>query len=117
MSILVVEDYEDLRELLVEELEGLAPVLAARNGHDAIELIHETRGIRAIVSDLELGGVLDGFAVLRTGRARHPACTRVLVTGRRDLTFDPVSSQLVEIVFAKPWVAGSIRQYLRARLG
>jgi hypothetical protein len=40
----------------------------------------------------------------------------VLVTARRELELDAATSPLVEAVFGKPWVLGSIRCYLTERL-
>lgn len=68
--VLVVEDYPDARELLVEWLEGLGyEVSSARNGSEALALIE--RGVRPAVIFLDLRmPVMDGWAFVDEARAR-----------------------------------------------
>ena len=115
--ILVVEDDRDLRSLLAEELAGCGSLLFAESGADAIALITSMRELAAVVSDLELGHGPGGFDVLRAARARRPSCVRVLVTARHDVSLDREASELVEAICGKPWIVGTIRLYLKTRLG
>ena len=116
MRILVVEDDPDLRAFLADEAGHEADVLALESGRDAIAVLESLGTFDAVVTDLQLGRGPDGFDVLRAARACNPACARVLVTARRDLGLDDHTSSLVEAVFAKPWIPGTIRTYLRERL-
>jgi CheY-like chemotaxis protein len=114
--ILVAEDDRDLRILLAEELGPDARLLFAESGKDAIALLASMPEIAAVVTDLDLGEGPSGFDVLRAARTRNPRCVRLLVTGQWHLQLSTPESALVEAMFAKPWVLGTIRLYLSARL-
>jgi DNA-binding NtrC family response regulator len=115
-KILVVEDDRDLRALLADEIGNDVDVLFAESGSQGIAMIGELPDLAAVVSDLRLGAGPDGFEVLRAAATRHPTCSRVLVTGDRIITLDHETSPLVEVVFRKPWVPGTLRSYLTERL-
>lgn len=60
MTVLVVEDHELNRELLVEILKDQCIVLQATNGQEALDILNKREDIAAIVLDLFMP-VLDGF--------------------------------------------------------
>jgi CheY-like chemotaxis protein len=114
--ILVVEDDRDMRALLADEIGIDVDVLFAESGTEGIRMIAALPDLAAVVSDLRLGSGPDGFEVLRAARERLPSCARVLVTGERIVTLDHETSPLVEVVFRKPWIVGTLRSYLIERL-
>lgn len=114
--ILVVEDDRDTRALLAEEIGSDVDLLFAESGAEGIAMIAELPDLAAVVSDLRLGPGPDGFEVLRAARERLLSCARVLVTGERVVTLDHDTSPLVEVVFRKPWIVGTLRNYLIERL-
>lgn len=70
-KILCIEDEEDLREDIVEELEAAGhDLLQAANGKQGLEMILEHRP-DLVVSDITMPG-MDGFAVLKEVRGNHP---------------------------------------------
>lgn len=115
-KILVAEDDRDMRTLLAEEIGDDVDVLFAESGSQGIAMIAELPDLAAVVSDLRLGPGPDGFAVLRAAWEHSPSCARVLVTGDRIVTLDHETSPIVEVVFRKPWIAGTLRSYLVERL-
>lgn len=86
LTVLVVDDEPDVRDLLVEYFrEGGCEVTAASEGREAIGLIQRTPGrYSLVVTDLQLPGV-DGLAVLRAARAANPSVYVVIITGYASL--------------------------------
>jgi CheY-like chemotaxis protein len=115
--VLIVEDDRDQRARLSRELGGEGWLHFAESGRDAIELIATLPEIAAVVVDLEVGGRPDGFDVLRAAMQRNPDAVRILVSARSMVAFDHDTAGLVDTFFGKPWVHGTIRHYLRSRLG
>lgn len=67
--ILVVEDQQDLRLIIVHQLKKLqfTKILQASNGFDALEIMQETSGINGVICDLDMPvmGGMDLLAELR----------------------------------------------------
>lgn len=85
-EVLVVDDDQDVRELLVEHLrsKGLRVAMAA-DGRAAISAVERSPGyFGLILTDLQLPGA-DGLAVLRTAKQLNPACHVVIITGYASL--------------------------------
>ena len=81
-EVLVVEDDDAVRELIVAYFNGLGmPVTSASDGNNAISTLHRARGrFRLVVTDLNLPGA-DGFAVLQAARQSLASCYVVIITG------------------------------------
>lgn len=77
--VLIVEDDKDLREALCETL-ALAgvPVQAAAGGEQALRCL-ATRPVGLLVSDVRMHP-MDGYALLRQVRHRHPSVPVVMMT-------------------------------------
>jgi CheY-like chemotaxis protein len=81
--ILLVEDDPLILASAQDALEeGGYTIAIAENGHEAISLI-EDRGddLASLVTDIRLGGGLDGWAVAQHARARKPDLPVVYMTG------------------------------------
>jgi CheY-like chemotaxis protein len=77
VTVLVVEDHEDTRDMFRRILESLgARALVARHGHEALGLLGRQR-LDLVLCDLQMP-VMDGFAFLRAMR-RDPRAPRVPV--------------------------------------
>lgn len=75
---------EDLVRLILTEIlfdEGYDPI-AVSTGDEAVCLIDGPDGFDMVVTDIQMPGRLDGIAVGRQARARHPDIPVVYVTGR-----------------------------------
>jgi CheY-like chemotaxis protein len=69
--VLVVEDYPDARELLVEWLSGLGyETLSARNGSEALGLIDRGADPAIVFLDLRMP-VMDGWTFMEIVRESH----------------------------------------------
>ena len=78
--ILVVEDDEDVRELIVDILTAHDfQVSSAKDGRDAVSLL-DTRTFDVLYTDLRMPGV-DGWDVMRAARSKNPDIVVALVTG------------------------------------
>ena len=81
--VLVVEDQELVRLVLVETLEDEGfQVVEASTGDAAAELIDGPDGFDLVVTDIQMPGKLDGIAVGQHVRRRHADVPVIYVTGR-----------------------------------
>jgi DNA-binding NtrC family response regulator len=85
-EVLVVDDDEAIRELIVSYFNGLGMlVTGAKDGRAAIATLQRSAGrFGLVVTDLNLPGA-DGFAVLQAARQANNACYVVIVTGYASL--------------------------------
>lgn len=85
-EILVVDDDEAIRELIVSYFNNLGMlVTGAKDGTAAIATLQRSNGrFGMVVTDLNLPGA-DGFAVLQAARQANSACYVVIVTGYASL--------------------------------
>ena len=81
-TVLVVEDDESLRQVMVESLELLNyQVICAANGRDALAIYQEKADeIALIVSDLIMPGI-GGLELTTTLRQKNPSAKVLIVTG------------------------------------
>lgn len=76
--ILVVDDERDHADGIAEALEKLsAKAIAVYNGKDALEIIHN-EDVDVVVTDLKLGGDIDGLKIL-TETKKHDNKTEVIL--------------------------------------
>jgi DNA-binding NtrC family response regulator len=76
--ILVVDDERDHADGIVEALEKLCDkAIAVYTGADAVEIV-SSRDVDIVVTDLMLGGDIDGLAVLEKAKS-HDATTEVIL--------------------------------------
>ena len=114
-KVLVVEDDLDVAEIVVEVLERCGyEVHAARNGREALELVH--RGVRPCVIVLDLMmPVMDGFEFLEH-RSFEPCLARVpVVVTTAQLDRRPYASEVYATV-QKPAASADLLGTIRAAL-
>ncbi len=83
LVVLVVEDDGPVQTIVEEALTdgGFEPAIAA-SGEEAVTLLKGTKGkYRALVTDIQLRGVMDGWQVARSAREIDPDIPIVYVTG------------------------------------
>lgn len=85
-EVMVVDDDEAIRELIVSYFNGLGMlVTGAQDGRAAIATLQRSGGrFGLVVTDLNLPGA-DGFAVLQAARQANNQCYVVIVTGYASL--------------------------------
>ncbi len=80
---LVLEDEEDVRQTLCEQLHQLGWLtLETASGEEALQLLEASPDIALLISDLMLPGALSGADVIHTARRRFPALPVLLISGR-----------------------------------
>ena len=78
--ILVVDDERNHADGIAEALEKLcAKAIAVYSGKDALEIIRNEK-VDVIVTDLKLGGDIDGLAILEEAKNRNPETEVILIT-------------------------------------
>ena len=102
-TILVVDDDEDLRDLMISifEMNGFT-VVSADSGITAFELVKTTH-INLVVSDMRMPGG-NGLELLEKVRKYNPEIPVVIfVTGFTDVSIKECLAKGANAVFAKPF--------------
>jgi DNA-binding NtrC family response regulator len=107
---LIVDDDPAMQRALAREVLKVYQVVLAGSAEEAIGIIGKLEGLRAVVSDLNMGSGTDGVRLLRFAQQTVPECARILVTGKieRDLAEELITSWAAHYVFLKPWDRGAI---------
>jgi DNA-binding response OmpR family regulator len=83
LVILIVEDDQSMQRLIEDVLSdgGFEPAITA-SGEEAVTLLQGKKGkYRALVTDVNLGGTMDGWEVARRAREIDPEFPVVYMTG------------------------------------
>lgn len=84
-QIMVVEDDEAVREVVVDQLTDLGyRVIEAENADAALVLLRSLPHPAMILTDMAMPGTMDGMELARLVRSKWPAIPVVLVTGNLD---------------------------------
>jgi len=95
LQILVVEDEDLIRDVVVDILEGHGhEVLQAENGEHALQLCAEATP-DLIFTDVKLPGPLSGWDVAIRCRESHPAIPVIYATGHTHSAPRPVSGSIM----------------------
>ena len=119
VTVLVVEDDQLIQAMVEEALSdgGFASVLTA-SGEEAIQLLQADKThYRAVATDINLAGKVDGWGVGRTARELDPTMPIVYMTGTHseEWTSKGVpNSVLLAKPFAPAQLVTSISQLLNA---
>jgi DNA-binding response OmpR family regulator len=103
-TILVVEDEWLLRDELAHALraDGWA-VLEAATGEAAVEILQHNR-IDALLTDIQLGGSLNGWDVAEVGRAANATAYVIYISGNTECSRQVAASHF----FKKPYSPAAI---------
>jgi DNA-binding response OmpR family regulator len=113
-AILVVDDDEEVRETINDLLSdaGFA-VQTAATGWEALAIIDEAP-IDMMVADIHLPGGLDGLAMVRNARTRHPGLKCLFISGNRGpVVCDPALDDFVAKPFRLQELLGCVWKVLR----
>ncbi|MDR0528435.1 MAG: sigma-54 dependent transcriptional regulator [Zoogloeaceae bacterium] len=84
-TVLIVEDDQNLREAIVDTLEiAGCPVFSAGGGEEALAILRREGKISIVISDVRMMP-MDGVALLKEIRRRHPRLPVVLMTAYADV--------------------------------
>lgn len=99
--VLVVEDEWLLREDIAECLRHAGcGVLTADSGEAAVAILTQADEIDVVVTDIRLGGSLNGWDVGEVGRAKRPDLPVIYTSGQ---TVDPPRPVGQSLFFDKPY--------------
>lgn len=101
--VLVVEDESIIRMNTVAMIEDAGyEVVEASNADDAITVLEARPEIRAVFSDIEMPGSMDGLKLIHAIRKRWPPAVLILASGR----VSPLVGDMPErtIFLRKPYV-------------
>ena len=114
--ILVVEDEAVIRMGAVQMLEeaGFA-VVEASNAHDAVEILENRNDVRAIFTDVNMPGTLDGLRLARKVRDRWPPIHLIVTSGLVSPSDDdlPPGGRFIRKPYDPEHVIDTIRELLR----
>ena len=97
--VLVAEDEPLIRLCLAGELrQAGVTTLEAASGEEAVKILG-SHPISVVISDVDLGGRIDGLAVAREARRIDPNIKVILVSGKPF----PNTDGLVDAFFPKPY--------------
>ncbi len=102
-KILVVDDEEGIRDLVVGELEFNGAICyQAESGQGAVE-VYKAQKLNAVISDIRMPNG-DGLYFLETIRDLNlDPCTMIFMTGFSDIPLEEFYDRGVEAVIAKPF--------------
>jgi CheY-like chemotaxis protein len=117
VTVLVVDDQEQVRELAVRILEQHdAHVVAAANGHDALDLLAEhEEAVDVVLTDIVMPA-MSGIELARRLRSERPGLPLVYFSGHVGEVDRPDDGPLVEKPFSPEALVSAISSVLPARL-
>ncbi|HEY0209478.1 ATP-binding protein [Acerihabitans sp.] len=117
LLVLVLDDQEDVRDTLCEQLHQLGYVtLAAGDSAEALMLLGRTPDIAMLISDLMLPGARSGAEVIQLARQANPALATLLISGQ-DMRRDGCGLPDAVTLLRKPFTLAQLAQALRQSLG
>lgn len=115
--VLVVDDDESVRRLLVRELSPHFELIVASGYSEAMSVLRDHgRTLAAIVTDHDLGSGRSGLEVLEAARMEGLRCVRVVVSGDMDEELETrlAVTGLADAAFCKPWRLHAVAALLTA---
>lgn len=111
--VILVEDNELVRDVLAEALGGTGQrILAFATAEEAMARPEAFDGVTVLITDVDLGGDLDGLALAARARRRYPSLRVIYITGRpermRGRSLEPGDRFL-----AKPFHLDTLLEILR----
>jgi PAS domain S-box-containing protein len=101
--VLVVDDEEFILETTREALRDAGyRVLTARNGDEALRQVDEHDDVEVVITDLRMPN-MDGLALIRTLRARHPNLPIIAASGMADGRSENALQAGAHTFLAKPF--------------
>ena len=105
--IMIVEDEFLIRATLVEVLEDEGyEVIAAESGEEALALLRSDGGIALMMTDMQLGGDMDGLTLASAARGVRGGIPVIFMTGRPDRV--PSLDPSIEAMVSKPYTSSEV---------
>ncbi|HVC62341.1 MAG TPA: ATP-binding protein [Acetobacteraceae bacterium] len=117
LRVLVVDDDRDVRELVVEVLEGLGyAAIAADSGPGALSLLDGGVAVDVVLSDVLMPDGMSGFDLAREIRHRRPRLAIVLTSGMTALSGVAVDATQDLPILRKPYRCDDLSRAIEAAL-
>jgi two-component system, OmpR family, response regulator len=116
-AVLVVDDDDEVRETIRTLLSDAGfTVQTAASGWEALAILDKAP-VDLMVADIRLPGELDGLAMVRNARARHPTLKCLFISGHRTpVVCDPALDDFVAKPFRLPELLGCVWKVLRGNI-
>jgi excisionase family DNA binding protein len=115
-AVLVVDDEPSMRALVVRLLQGLAPVLQAETGYEALHLLTLHPNIKVVLLDLRMPGQ-HGLDTQREIIDLRPDVSVAIITGFYDeYAKEIITRGDVDRIFKKPFSMEEVQNYVRERI-
>jgi DNA-binding NtrC family response regulator len=113
---LVVEDEALTRLYAIDIVEGAGfEAIGASSADHAIDVLESRDDIRAVFTDIQMPGSMDGLALIRLMKERWPSVAALLTSGKINIT--PADLPGGVPFFTKPYLAAQIESALRRLIG
>jgi DNA-binding response OmpR family regulator len=117
IRILLVEDEEAIRELLLEVLvDGGFEVVETDTGDRAFGLL-ESNNPHLLLTDINLPGRLDGIELAKRARAGRPGMPVIFITGKPDGAIRARKIDKPSAILAKPFNFAEVVETVRRLAG
>jgi CheY-like chemotaxis protein len=115
-AVLVVEDEALVRLNAVDMVEAAGfAVASAANAADAIRILHMRDDIRAVFTDVQMPGAMDGLGLMRFIKHRWPTVATLVTSGKKMIAQSdlPRGARFI----AKPYLQSQVEAALRQLIG
>lgn len=115
VSVLVVEDETIIRMLMVDALEDAGfHVFEAASGEAGLREFHLHPELKALLTDIEMPGAVDGLALARAIRERQPEAALIIMSGRKQPQVDelPRDARFFQKPYTQTEIVGALHQLL-----
>lgn len=113
--VLVVEDDEGLRSLVVDAISLLGvPVIDCASADDALSMLEESSSIALVMTDICMPGSMDGLELAQVIWLRWPCLPVILTSGNKSVPDGQLPSHASFL--RKPWSLDALHQAVRKYL-
>ena len=110
--VLVVEDESLVRTDAIEMVEMAGfEAISASNADEAIRILESRNDIRAVFTDVQMPGSMDGLRLARVVRSRWPPVALIVTSGRTKIPENDLPSG--GRFLGKPYHSGQVEATLR----
>ena len=114
--VLVVEDESLIRTDAVEMVEMAGfEAISASDADEAIRILESRNDIRAVFTDVQMPGSMDGLRLARVVRSRWPPVALIVTSGRTKIAENDLPSG--GRFLGKPYHSGQVEATLRQLIG